>query len=144
VRKRLESSKIFLAAAGSWLLSQASAAGAETPAKIRETYVVLSEGEGSVQAVFDRYPELRASREELARFNLLRGGHPIEIPEEMLDAPGALAKAASFYGEAEVKRSFDSRFVPLVKNLLLREGARSEPGEGRESGSSSTMETTFC
>jgi hypothetical protein len=109
-------------AAGSWLLSQASTAGAETPAKIRETYVVLSEGEGSVQAVFDRYPELRTSWEELAKFNLLRGGHPIEIPEEMLEAPGALAKAASFYGEAEVKRSFDSRFVPLVKNLLLREG----------------------
>jgi hypothetical protein len=84
--------------------------------------VVVTESDGTVQAVFDRYPELRGSWEELARFNLLRAGRPIEIPAEMLESPGRLAKVGSFYGEAEVKRSFDSRFIPLVPNLLLREG----------------------
>jgi hypothetical protein len=84
--------------------------------------VVVTEGDGTVRAILDRYPELRASFEELARFNLLRPGRSIEIPSEMLDSKGTLAKVGSFYGEAEVKRSFDARFIPLVPNLLLREG----------------------
>jgi hypothetical protein len=84
--------------------------------------VVVTEADGTVQALIDRYPELRGSWEELAKFNLLRAGRPIEIPSEMLDSPGTLAKVANFYGEAEVKRSFDPRFIPLVPNLLLREG----------------------
>ena len=108
-----------------WLAPLASAGllGAEAPRKNPSPYVVLvTEGDGTVQAVFDRYPELRGSWEELAKFNLLRAGRLIEIPSEMLDSPGTLAKVASFYGEAEVKRSFDPRFIPLVPNLLLREG----------------------
>lgn len=105
-----------------WVVS-AGVLGAEPPRKNPSPYVVLvTEGDGTVQAVFDRYPELRGSWEELARFNLLRAGRTIEIPAEMLDSPGTLAKVGSFYGEAEVKRSFDPRFIPLVPNLLLREG----------------------
>jgi hypothetical protein len=97
--------------------------GAEDRPKDAAPYVLLvSEGDETVQAIFDRYPELSGSWEELARFNLLRRGEAIEVPAEMLDSPGTLAKIATFYGEAEVKRSFDSRFVPLVPNLLLREG----------------------
>jgi len=89
----------------------------------RDPYVVLvTEGDSTVQAVFQRYPELKGSWEELARFNLLRSGHVIEIPPDMLESDGVLAKVASFYGEAEVKRSFDDRYLPLVRNLLLREG----------------------
>jgi hypothetical protein len=96
---------------------------AEAPEKSETPYVVVvTEGDGTVQSIFNRYPELRTSWEELARFNLLRAGETIEIPSEMLDAPGTLAKVASFYGEAEAKRSFDARFIPLVPNLLLREG----------------------
>jgi hypothetical protein len=106
-------------------LASVGPVGAEAPRRSPSPspYVVLvTEGDGTVQAVFDRYPELRGSWEELAKFNLLRTGRPIEIPAEMLDPPGTLAKVASFYGEAEVKRSFDPRFIPLVENLLLREG----------------------
>jgi len=118
------SRKTFLASAPvlAWFAS-AGLLGAEAPSKNPSPYVVLvTEGDGTVQAVFDRYPELRGSWEELARFNLLRAGRPLEIPLSMLDSPGTLAKVASFYGEAEVKRSFDPRFIPLVPNLLLREG----------------------
>ena len=127
--RRYESSRktTFAFALGflAWLAPLASAGllGAEAPRKNPSSYVVLvTEGDGTVQAVFDRYPELRGSWEELAKFNLLRAGRLIEIPSEMLDSPGTLAKVASFYGEAEVKRSFDPRFIPLVPNLLLREG----------------------
>jgi hypothetical protein len=88
-----------------------------------EPYVVLvTEGDSTVQAVFRRYPELKASWEELARFNLLRSGNAIEVPKEMLDTDAVLSKVANFYGEAEVKRSFDDHYVPVVRNLLLREG----------------------
>lgn len=89
----------------------------------QEPYVVLvTDGDSTVQAIFQRYPELKGSWEELARFNLLRSGNAIEIPKEMLTTDGVLAKVANFYGEAEVKRTFDDRYVPLVRNLLLREG----------------------
>jgi hypothetical protein len=40
----------------------------------------------------------------------------------MLSADSRLAKIFGLYGEAEIKRSFDDRFIPLVENLLLREG----------------------
>jgi hypothetical protein len=106
------------------LIANAGPVGAESVKKDGASpYVVLvTEDDGSVESVFHRYPELRGSWEELAKFNLLRAGRAIEIPTEMLDSPGILAKVGSFYGEAEVKRSFDSRFIPLVANLLLREG----------------------
>ncbi len=124
--RRIESSRTtsFAFALGvlAWVAS-AAFLGAEGPRKDPSPYVVLvTEGDGTVQAVFERYPELRGSWEEIAKFNLLRAGQPIEIPAELLDSPGTLAKVASFYGEAEVKRSFDARFIPLVSNLLLREG----------------------
>jgi hypothetical protein len=129
--RRYESSrKTFAFALGvlTWLAWHASLAsagllGAEAPRKHSSPYVILvTEGDGTIQAVFDRYPELRGSWEDIAKLNLLRAGRPIEIASEMLDSPGTLAKVASFYGEAEVKRSFDPRFIPLVPNLLLREG----------------------
>lgn len=98
-------------------------AEAEDTRAQREPYVVLvTEKDSTVQAIFNRYPELKGSWEDLARFNLLRSGNAIEIPKDMLAADGVLAKVANFYGEAEVKRSFDDRYVPVVRNLLLREG----------------------
>jgi hypothetical protein len=123
MRLRERSKMVSLACALALFASRGSL-GAESPRKdAASPYVVLvSEGDGSVQSVFDRYPELRGSWEELARFNLLRVGRSIEIPSDMLESPGMLAKVASFFGEAEVKRSFDQRFIPLVPNLLLREG----------------------
>ncbi len=84
--------------------------------------VLMTEDDASVQSLFARYPELKGSWEELAKFNLLRPGYAVEIPSDMLDSGGVLAKVASYYGEAEVKRSFDTRFIPLIPNLLLREG----------------------
>ena len=87
-----------------------------------EFVVVMTGDDSSVQALFDRYPEISGSWEELAKFNLLRSGHVIEIPRHMLSSDGILAKVASYYGDIEVKRAFDKRFVPVVKNLLLREG----------------------
>jgi hypothetical protein len=125
--RRYESSRkascAFTLGVLAWLAS-AGLLGAEGSRKEPASpYVVLvTEGDGTVQSVFDRYPELRGSWEELAKFNLLRSGRAIEIPKEMLSSPGTLAKVASFHGEAEVKRSFDARFIPLVPNLLLREG----------------------
>jgi hypothetical protein len=103
--------------------SMVTFAEAEENPQNRAPYVVLvTEGDSTAEAIFRRYPELKGSFEELARFNLLRSGNPIEIPKEMLVTDGVLAKVASFFGEAEVKRSFDDRFLPLVRNLLLREG----------------------
>jgi hypothetical protein len=84
--------------------------------------VVMTEEDSSAEAVFERYPEVSGSWEELAKFNLLRSGHVIEIPRNMLTTDGVLAKVASHYGEVEVKRGFDRRFIPVVTNLLLREG----------------------
>jgi FecR protein len=100
----------------------AAGAVAENDSK-QEPYVVLvTQGDETVQAVFGRYPELKGSWDELARYNLLRAGNTIEVPRDMLDTDGVLAKVGSFYGESEVKRSFDDRYLPVVKNLLLREG----------------------
>lgn len=84
--------------------------------------VVMTKEDSSTQALFDRYPEVSGSWEELAKFNLLRAGQLIEIPRHMLSSEGMLAKVASAYGDVEVKRVFDKRFIPVVKNLLLREG----------------------
>ena len=86
------------------------------------SYVVLTKNETSVEAFEARYPELAGRWGEIARFNLLRAGHPIEVPEALLRSDGVLARIATFYGEAEVRRSFDDRFVPVVENLLIREG----------------------
>ena len=84
--------------------------------------VLMTEDDSSAQALFDRYPEVSGSWEELAKFNLLRSGHVIEIPRHMLSSDGVLAKVASYYGDVEVKRGFDRRFIPVVQHLLLREG----------------------
>jgi hypothetical protein len=84
--------------------------------------VVMTEDDSSARALFDRYPEMSGSWEELAKFNLLRSGHLIEIPRHMLSSDRMLTKVASAYGDVEVKRVFDKRFIPVVQNLLLREG----------------------
>jgi FecR protein len=105
------------------LAAMTTFAEAEATRTNQEPYVVLvTEGDSTAQAVFQRYPELKGSWEDIARFNLLRSGNAIEIPKEMLSTDGLLAKIANFYGEAEVKRSFDDKYLPLVRNLLLREG----------------------
>ena len=86
-------------------------------------YVILTDSESSPDELFQRYPELASSWDELARFNLLRRpGTAIEVPRDMLGADRTLAKIDGLYGEAEVNRSFDNRYIPVVKNLLLREG----------------------
>jgi hypothetical protein len=84
--------------------------------------VVMTEDDTSTQALFERYPEVSGSWEELAKFNLLRSGHALEIPGHLLSTDGVLAKVSSSHGEVEVKRVFDKRFIPVVNNLLLREG----------------------
>lgn len=122
--RRYESSRRASVAFLLGLVASAGYAGAESARKdAAPPYVVLvTEEDNSAESLFRRYPELRGSWEELAKFNLLRVGRAIDIPAAMLDSPGTLARVASFYGEAEVKRSFDQRFIPLVPNLLLREG----------------------
>jgi len=40
----------------------------------------------------------------------------------MLSQQKVLAKMSKHYGETEVRRLFDKRFMPVVENLLLREG----------------------
>ena len=84
--------------------------------------VIMTDEDSSAQALFDRYPEMSGSWDELAKFNLLRSGYVIEIPRHMLSSDGVLAKVSSYYGDVEVKRDFDRRFIPVVNNLLLREG----------------------
>jgi hypothetical protein len=89
----------------------------------QEAYVIVTDSEANPEALFERYPEIAGSWEELAKFNLLRRpGTAIEMPRAMLSTDHTLAKIAGLYGEAEVKRSFDNRYIPLVENLLLREG----------------------
>ncbi|MGH9461783.1 MAG: FecR domain-containing protein [Vicinamibacteria bacterium] len=89
----------------------------------KETYVIMTSSESSPEELFRRYPELASSWDELARFNLLRSpGTTIEVPRDLLATDRILAKIAGVYGEAEVRRSFDDRYIPVVENLLLREG----------------------
>ena len=91
--------------------------------KKEEAYVILTDSESTPDELFQRYPELSSSWDELARFNLLRRPRTvIEVPREMFGADRTLAKIAGIYGEAEVHRSFDDRYIPVVENLLLREG----------------------
>ena len=116
------SRSVSIAILFAWLASPGITRAEDRPKGAAPYVVLVTEGDETVQAIFERYRELRGSWEELARFNLLRPGEAIEVPADMLDSPGMLARIASFYGEAEVKRSFDSRFIPLVPNLLLREG----------------------
>lgn len=114
---------IVLLSAGVLATQSALAEDDKAEGNDTKSYVVLmTQDDASVEALFERYPELAGSWEELAKYNLLRSGIRIEIPTEMLAAKGMLAKVASHYGEVEVKRSFDNRFIPLVDNLLLREG----------------------
>jgi hypothetical protein len=40
----------------------------------------------------------------------------------MLSRQKVLAKMSEHYGETEVRGLLDKRFMPVVKNLLLREG----------------------
>ena len=87
------------------------------------SYVIITSSESSPEELFRRYPELASSWDELARFNLLRSpGTTIGVPRDMLAADRILAKIAGVYGEAEVRRSFDDRYIPVVEDLLLREG----------------------
>lgn len=109
--------------ASAWPRSEKTGTEPEDPGQSSPPFVVLmTEDDASVQALFERYPELKGSWEELAKFNLLRPGHAVEIPSDMLESSGVLAKVSSYYGETEVQRSFDSRFIPVIPNLLLREG----------------------
>jgi hypothetical protein len=87
------------------------------------SYVIITQSESSPEDLFRRYPELLSSWDELARFNLLRSpGTTIEVPRDLLTNDRILAKIAGTYGEAEVRRSFDDRYIPVVQNLLLQEG----------------------
>lgn len=89
----------------------------------KDAYVIITTSESSPEELFRQYPELASSWDELARFNLLRSpGTTIEVPRDMLAADRTLAKIAGVYGEAEVRRSFDDRYIPVVQDLLLREG----------------------
>ena len=117
--------KLSLLFVGASLFATTAAGAPETKAATEDDagfVVVMTEDDSSAQALFDHYPEMSGSWEELAKFNLLRSGHVIEIPRHMLSSDGMLAKVASYYGEVEVKRAFDKRFIPVVRNLLLREG----------------------
>ena len=119
---------LFVVFVGVTLFAATIAAAPETkPVTVNEHdddsfVVVTTPDDSSARALFDRYPEMSGSWEELAKFNLLRSGHSIEIPRHMLSSDGMLTKVASAYGDVEVKRVFDKRFIPVVKNLLLREG----------------------
>ena len=105
------------------LLMGATAESPDTKKKEDTHYVILTEAESNPDELFRRYPELASSWDELARFNLLRrSGTAIEVPRAMLDAGRTFAKIAGIYGEAEVNRSFEDRYIPVVENLLLREG----------------------
>jgi hypothetical protein len=84
--------------------------------------LILTRSDSSPEVFFERYPEITTSWDDLARFNLLRSGNPIEIKREMLSKDQVLVKVAQHYGETEVRRSFDRSFIPVVDNLLLREG----------------------
>lgn len=117
-------SRLWIACA---LLSAAAvAAGSEKNSSTnrdRDPFVVVvTEDDTSTQALFERYPEVSGSWEELAKFNLLRSGQALEIPSHLLSSDGVLAKVGNTHGDVEVKRVFDKRFIPVVKNLLLREG----------------------
>ncbi len=111
-----------------WILCSVTAVAAGSEKKVPADndgelfVVVMTEDDTSTQALFDRYPEVSGSWEELAKFNLLRSGHAIEIPRQLLSSDGILAKVGNAYGDVEVKRVFDRRFIPVVANLLLREG----------------------
>jgi hypothetical protein len=88
-----------------------------------DAYVlILTSSESNPEGILERYPEIETSWEELARFNLLRSGNPIELKREMLVKDRLLAKVAQSYGETEIRRSFDRSYMPVVKNLMLQEG----------------------
>lgn len=107
------------------LLGAAPAPRSEKADRVRTTdpyVIVLTESDESSENVLRRYPEITGSWQDIADFNLLRPGARIELSRDMLGDDRVLAKGTDFYGEAEVKRSFDTRFMPLVDHLLLREG----------------------
>ncbi len=88
-----------------------------------EPYVLILTGsDSSPEHVFTTYTEITAQWEDISRFNLLRSGGRLELTRDMFASDEFLAKIAGFYGETEVRRCFDQRFIPVVKNLLLREG----------------------
>jgi hypothetical protein len=84
--------------------------------------LILTDSDSSPENVFQTYTEITDPWEDISRFNLLRPGLHLELTRDMLASDRFLAKIAGFYGETEVRRSFDQRFIPVVKNLLLREG----------------------
>ncbi len=88
-----------------------------------ESYVlILTDSDSSPENVFQTYTEITGQWEDISRFNLLRSGLHLELTRDMFASDEFLAKIAGFYGETEIRRSFDHRFIPVVKNLLLREG----------------------
>lgn len=98
-------------------------AGANDSRKAAEPYVILLTGdESSPEKVLKRYTEISASWPEVAAFNLLRPGTAIELSRDMLGSDRPLAKLSEVFGETEVRRPFDSRFIPACNNLLVREG----------------------
>ena len=67
---------IFLLGAG----APSHSAGEATNGKNKDAYVIVTDTESNPEELFERYPEISASWDELARFNLLKGRHPYERP----------------------------------------------------------------
>ncbi len=89
----------------------------------RERYVIILTGDESTpEKVLQRYPEIAAAWPKVATYNLLRPGTAIELSRDMLGRDRPLARLAQVYGETEVRRPFDARFIPACSNLLVREG----------------------
>ncbi len=84
--------------------------------------VIVTESDSSPESLLQSYPEVTSSWEDVALYNLLRPGRHIELTRDMLSRQKVLAKMSEHYGETEVRRLLDKRFMPVVKNLLLREG----------------------
>jgi hypothetical protein len=105
------------------LLPVVSEGDDEPKSKEKQPFVlILTPSDTSPETVLTRYPEITGNWVDIAKHNLLRPGREIELTRDMLAADHYLAKVVGFYGETEVRRAFDERFIPVVQNLLLREG----------------------
>lgn len=97
--------------------------GASDSTGEKERYIIILTGDESTpEKVLQRYSEISATWPKVATYNLLRPGTPIELSRDMLGADRPLAKLAQVFGETEVRRPFDDRFIPACNNLLVREG----------------------
>jgi hypothetical protein len=105
------------------LLMGAADESDSTKNKTDDAYVlILTPSDSNPDGILERYPEITASWEDLARFNLLRSGTRVELKRQMLARDQVLAKVAQSYGETEIRRTFDRSFIPVVENLLLQKG----------------------